>query len=70
MADTGLLVTLSLAMGAAGEEDVYRAVLRGEIGLNEGMLTEDVAAQALRANGHRLFFYSQSGKNPAKIVWK
>lgn len=62
MADTGLLVTLALSMGAVGEEDVYRAVLRGEIGLNEGMLTENAVAQALRASGHRLFFYSQSGK--------
>ena len=41
---------------------LYRAVLRGEIGLNEGMLTENVVAQMLNANGHRLFFYSQSGK--------
>lgn len=62
MADTGLLVTLALATGAVGEEDVYRAVLRGGIGLNEGMLTENVVAQALRASGHRLFFYSQSGR--------
>ncbi len=62
MADTGLLVTLALSMGVVGEEDVYRAVLRGEVGLNEGMLTENVVAQSLRASGHRLFFYSQSGK--------
>ena len=62
MADTGLLVTLALSCGAVGEEDVYRAVLRGEIGLNEGMLTENVVAQSLQGNGHRLFFYAQSGK--------
>lgn len=62
MADTGLLVTLALSMGAVGEEEVYRGVLRGDIGINEGMLTENVVAQALRASGHRLFFYSQSGK--------
>lgn len=61
MADTGLLVTLALSMGAVGEEDIYRTILTGKIGLNEGMLTENVVAQALRANGHKLFFYSQSG---------
>lgn len=61
MADTGLLVTLALSMGTVGEEDIYRAILTGKIGLNEGMLTENVVAQALRANGHKLFFYSQSG---------
>ncbi len=62
MADTGLLVTLALSLGAVDEETVYRSVLRGEVGLNEGMLTENVVAQELRAHGHRLFFYSQSGK--------
>ena len=62
MADTGLLVTLAFADGQETNEDVYRAVLRGDIGINEGMLTENVVAQMLRANGHRLFFYSQSGK--------
>ena len=62
MADTGLLVTLAFADGAQTGEGVYRSVLRGDIGVNEGMLTENAVAQALRANGHRLFFYSQTGK--------
>lgn len=62
LADTGLLVTLALSMGTVGKEEVYRAVLKGDIGLNEGMLTENAVAQALCANGHKLFFYSQSGK--------
>ena len=62
MADTGLLATLALSTGATGEEGVYRAVLRGDVGLNEGMLVENVVAQCLVANGRKLFFYSQSGK--------
>ena len=62
MADTGLLVTLAFVDGRETGEDVYRNVLRGDTGINEGMLTENVVAQILRANGHRLFFYSQSGK--------
>ena len=41
---------------------MYRAVLRGDVGLNEGMLVENVVAQCLVANGRKLFFYSQSGK--------
>ena len=48
--------------GATDEEGVYRAVLRGDVGLNEGMLVENVVAQCLVANGRKLFFYSQSGK--------
>lgn len=66
LADTELLVTLALSVGAVEEEDVYRSALRGEIGLNEGMLTENVVAQALRANGHKLLFYSQSGKRDGR----
>ena len=62
MADTGLLVTLAFSDNNDTDEDVYRAVLRGDIGLNEGMLTENYVAQSLKANGYRLFFYSQSGK--------
>ncbi len=62
MADTGLLVTLAFADGSATDGDVYRSILRGDIGINEGMLTENVVAQMLRANGHKLFFYSQSGR--------
>lgn len=62
MADTGLLVTLAFSDGHATDEDVYRSVLRGDIGINEGMLVENVVAQMLRSAGHRLFFYSQSGK--------
>ena len=58
----GLLVTLAFSDNNDTDEDVYRAVLRGDIGLNEGMLTENYVAQSLKANGHRLFFYSQSGK--------
>ena len=60
LADTGLLVSLAFANKSETEEGVYRAVLRGDIGLNEGMLTENVIAQMLHASGHRLFFYSQT----------
>lgn len=62
MADTGLLTTLAFADDANTGEDVYRSVLRGNIGINEGMLVENVVAQMLVAHGHKLFFYSQSGK--------
>ena len=62
MADTGLLLTLAFADGRQTSEDVYRSVLRGDIGLNEGMLTENLVAQMLVASGHKLYFYSQSGR--------
>lgn len=63
MVDTGLLVSLAFADDLGVKESVYRTVLRGEIGINEGMLTENIVAQMLVAGGHNLFFYSQSGKS-------
>ncbi len=67
MADTGLLVTLAFADNDATTEDVYRAVLRGDIGINEGMLVENVVAQMLTASGHKLFFYSSSGEREDRM---
>lgn len=61
MADTGLLVSMVLSDENYTGEDVYKAVLMGQVGLNEGMLIENVMAQTLVANGKKLFFYSQSG---------
>lgn len=61
MADTGLLVTLAFEDKREPNEDVYRSILRGNIGINEGMLVENLIAQMLVSNGNHLFFYSQSG---------
>ena len=66
MADTGLLVTLAFSDNRKTNEEVYRAVLLDDIGINEGMLVENVVAQMLVASGHKLFFYSQSGKKAGK----
>ena len=62
MADTGLLVTMALADSRVTQENIYQAVLLGRVGLNEGMLTENMVAQTLMAKGDRLFFYNRSGK--------
>jgi predicted AAA+ superfamily ATPase len=39
--------------------ELYKSVLLDKIGVNEGMLMENAAAQAFKASGHRLFFYSR-----------
>ena len=62
MGDTGLLVTLTFQDGAFTENELYRAVLFDKLGINEGMLMENVVAQAFRASGHKLYFYSRSDK--------
>ena len=59
MADTGLLVTHAFSDAAYTENELYRAILFDKLGINEGMLMENIVAQMLSANGHRLFFYAR-----------
>ena len=62
MADTGLLTTMVLADEENTQNDIYKSVLLGDVGINQGMLTENAVSQALVANGKKLFFYNQSGR--------
>ncbi|MGM9600744.1 MAG: ATP-binding protein [Faecousia sp.] len=59
MADTGLLVTQTFMDGAFTDNELYRAILFDKLDINEGMLMENIAAQMLRCNGHKLYFYSR-----------
>ena len=59
MADTGLLVTLSISVNSVTEDDVYRSILVDRMNINEGMFMENIVAQELHSNGHELFFYSR-----------
>lgn len=58
MGDTGLLVSHAFDENELLENEVYKQIFAGKLGLNEGMLYENVIAQMLVANGHRLFFYT------------
>ena len=60
MADTGLLVTQTFMDKAFKENGLYRAILFDKLSINEGMIMENVVAQMLRTNGHKLYFYSRS----------
>lgn len=60
MADTGLLVTLAFMDIPFTGNELYRAVLFDKLDINEGMIMENIVAQMLRRNGHRLYFYSRS----------
>ena len=55
LGDTGLLVSHAFDENELLEDEVYKQILDGKLGLNEGMLYENVIAQMLTANGHRLF---------------
>ena len=58
LSDTGLLVSHAFDENELLEDEVYKQILAGKLGLNEGMLYENMIAQMLTANGHRLFFYT------------
>ena len=58
LGDTGLLVSHAFDENELLEDEVYRQIIAGKLGLNEGMLYENMIAQMLTANGHRLFFYT------------
>lgn len=64
LGDTGLLVSHAFDENELLEDEVYKQILGGKLGLNEGMLYENMIAQMLTANGHRLFFYTYY--NPEK----
>ncbi len=58
LGDTGLLVSHAFDENELLEDEVYKQILDGKLGLNQGMLYENVIAQMLTANEHRLFFYT------------
>lgn len=58
LGDTGLLVSHAFDENELLENEVYKQILGGRLSLNEGMLYENLIAQMLTANGHRLFFYT------------
>ena len=59
MGDTGLLVSHAFDENDLLEDEVYKQILQGKFSMNEGMLYENVIAQMLTANGHKLYFYME-----------
>ena len=57
MADTGLLVTQTMATSPNPHDSLYKALIFDKLGANLGMVMENVVAQMLVANGHRLRFH-------------
>ena len=60
LADTGLLVTLTFADKTYTQNEIYKAILFDKLNINEGMILENMVAQILRSNGHKLYFYSRN----------
>ena len=68
LSDTGLLVSLAFSDRPYLENELYRAVLRDQQQVNEGMLVENVVAQCLKANGHRAYFYAERNPETRKTM--
>lgn len=59
MGDTGLLISLAFDEHGHEIKELYRKLATGKLEVNEGMLTENMVAQMLKAAGHSLYFFSQ-----------
>lgn len=59
MCDTGLLLSHAFNENELLENEVYKQILTDKLSLNEGMLYENLIAQMLTANGHKLYFYTR-----------
>ena len=54
--DTGLLISLAFDVGTV-DESSFVSLAKSKLGINEGMLFENMAAQGLVSSGHRLYFH-------------
>jgi uncharacterized protein len=57
MGDTGLLVTQIMMSSAKTGSDLYKALIFDQLGINQGMILENVTAQMLRSSGYSLYFH-------------
>ena len=62
MADTGLLISHSFDERGIVTSEIYQKILRDKLETNNGMVIENVVAQMLRSNGHKLFFHVNSDR--------
>ncbi|MCQ2188670.1 MAG: AAA family ATPase [Paludibacteraceae bacterium] len=60
MHDTGLLVSMAFDENEMVNNNLYIRLLMDKLETNSGMLVENIVAQILKANGHKLYFYSRN----------
>ena len=62
MADTGLLISKAFDEKSIVEEEIYKKILFDKLEYNGGMILENIVAQMLVSNGHKIYFYSNSSR--------
>lgn len=65
MADTGLLISHAFDENGNVPVELYQKLLLNKLEVNQGMIVENIVAQMLVANRHKLYFYSNSNRNDA-----
>lgn len=70
MGDTGLLVTQIMKNRDSTDEDLYKALVIDKLGINQGMIIENIVAQMLRASGHDLYFHEYLYKGEKAVKEK
>jgi len=66
--DTGLLLSLGFADGSYLNNEFYKAILTDRLHINEGMFVENVVAQCLRSNGHKILFYVEYNEKGKPVM--
>ena len=62
MGDTGLLVTQMMRNSDETGDNLYKSLVFDKLGINQGMIIENMVAQMLRASGHDLYNKSPSAE--------
>ncbi len=57
MGDTGLLITQIMKNSDETADDLYKAIIFDKLGINLGMIIENMVAQMLRTKGYDLYFH-------------
>lgn len=63
LGDTGLLVSHAFDENELLEDEVYKQILLDKLSLNKGMFYENMIAQMLVSNNHKLYFYTHYNEN-------
>lgn len=66
MGDTGLLISHTFDGNGIVSEEIYKKLLLDKLEVNMGMILENIVAQMLTVNGHKLYFYSNSSRDDAQ----
>ncbi len=68
MGDTGLLVTQIMKNQDGMDENLYKSLIFDKLGVNQGMVMENMVAQMLKVNGNELYYHSFKYKKESGAV--